>query len=241
MRRSYGGAIMQIDTTFDFRTESGSRDQDRYSPTLKKYHQLLWSKPMPNGDLLELRPEPGRYLKSSSLDEIHHLSSDTISNSYRSQKKLSQLISQISDAELDSFQAMGATIGGCMLFPGNRVKGTLTINVARGFAREINDRIDLTLECIRLQYLGNTNPLERTFAAYWSFFQLFQSFEGFVDFFLLQDLVQRNQVKFFLPFEQGFSRSPSPQTTTEYRAYKNATMSFVAGRNERINQWVAAH
>jgi Family of unknown function (DUF6994) len=45
-----------IDTTFDFRTDAAGKDPDTYSPTLCRYHQVLWSKPLPSGDVLELVP-----------------------------------------------------------------------------------------------------------------------------------------------------------------------------------------
>ena len=41
-----------IDTNFlvDSDTPSG-KDPDKYSPTLRRYHKLLWSKPLPNTGL----------------------------------------------------------------------------------------------------------------------------------------------------------------------------------------------
>jgi hypothetical protein len=44
----------EIDTTFDFRTDAGGGDPDRYSPTLRRYHRLLWSKPLPGGEPFDL-------------------------------------------------------------------------------------------------------------------------------------------------------------------------------------------
>src|SRR5215213_7730828 len=39
-----------IDITFDFRSDTPpGRDPDALSPTLRTYHQLLWSKPLPSG------------------------------------------------------------------------------------------------------------------------------------------------------------------------------------------------
>ncbi len=43
-----------IDVTFDMRSDAGGRDPDSYSPTLRRYHQLLWSKPLPNGVVFDL-------------------------------------------------------------------------------------------------------------------------------------------------------------------------------------------
>ena len=76
-----------------------------------------------------------------------------------------------------------------MVFPGNRLDGKLTINGARGLNRKIADRFDLTLECIRRHYLGQPSPLGETLARYRDFLALFEDFRGYVEFFMLQDLV----------------------------------------------------
>lgn len=46
---------MPIDTSFDFRTDESGKDPDAYSPTLRQYHKLLWSKALPGGRLFNLR------------------------------------------------------------------------------------------------------------------------------------------------------------------------------------------
>ena len=54
---------MIIDTAFDFRSDSPNGDPDKYSPTLHRYHQLLWSKPLPSGAPFTLEDgRPGNYL-----------------------------------------------------------------------------------------------------------------------------------------------------------------------------------
>ena len=46
---------MTIDIAFDFRTDAPEgKDPDAYSPTLRRYHQLLWSKPLPSGASFDL-------------------------------------------------------------------------------------------------------------------------------------------------------------------------------------------
>ena len=49
---------MLIDTSFDFRIDAGGKDPDSHSPTLRKYHKHLWSRPLPNGVPFELRDTP---------------------------------------------------------------------------------------------------------------------------------------------------------------------------------------
>ncbi|MBR2547071.1 MAG: hypothetical protein IKF07_02620 [Eubacterium sp.] len=48
-----------IDVTFDFRTDTPvGKDPDSSSLTLKKYHQSLWSKELPNGEYMDLKMSP---------------------------------------------------------------------------------------------------------------------------------------------------------------------------------------
>jgi hypothetical protein len=123
-----------------------------------------------------------------------------------------------------------------MVFPGNKVDGKQTLNGARGFHPRIRDRMDLTLECIRLHYLGHASPLSDVLARYADFFALFGSFEGYVRFFLLDDLVDddERQVRFFLPFDD-FTTPALPQTVEAYRVYGDASVAFIRARNRRID------
>ena len=89
------------------------------------------------------------------------------------------------EEENEAFRTIGYTIGGMMVFPGNRIDGKATINGARGFTRKIADRFDLTLECIRRHYLNQPSPLDDTLSRYGDFFALFGNFDGYVDHFLL--------------------------------------------------------
>ncbi len=234
---------MELDVTYDHRLDSKGRDPDSHSPTLKLQHQLLWSKPLPDGTLFDLQPEPGMYLKHESHLGEFFLSSDTISHSLRKQKRMQGVIQQIPAKVLDEFQTTGSVIGGRILFPGNRIDGQATINAARGFNSKINDRFDLTLECIRLHYQGFTNPLDRALDRYSDFFRLFENFEGYVEFFLLQDLVSENSsgVGFFLPHDPSFEGSPRPANVEEYMRYKANTTSFIEARNSRIRDWAATN
>lgn len=146
---------------------------------------------------------------------------------------MSSIISQVDSAQLDDFQTLGSTIGGYIVFPSYRVGGKRTINAERGQSRSISDRFDLTLECIRRFYVAESSPLAACLERYKEFFALFESFEGYVSFFHLQDLTVGQQVRFFLPFE-GFSASGQPQSLTEYMIYMQNSMAFTSARNLRI-------
>lgn len=232
----------EIDTTFDVRTDTPpGKDPDSHSPTLRRYHQFLWSKPLPDGTPFTLSTATkDRYLHHASARGEFTLTSDSVVHSYRSWERMAHIIAQISAAELDEFQRVGYTVGGMMVFPGSRRPGVLTINGARGTDPAIADRMDLTLECIRLLYAGGASPLDRTLAAYADFFALFEDFRGYVEFFLLQDLLHADgTVAFFLPFS-GFDAPALPATPEEYRAYRDASLKWVRAHNARTGAWVAS-
>jgi len=141
------------------------------------------------------------------------------------------------EEENEAFRTIGYTIGGMMIFPANRVDGKHTINVMRGFTRQIADRFDLTLECIRRHYLGQSSPLGETLLRYRDFFALFDDFSGYVDFFVLQDLVadDRSTVNFFMPFDD-FNSPSTPKDRDAYEEYRRRSIGFVEVRNRRIER-----
>ncbi len=233
----------QIDTTFDFRSDTPpGKDPDALSPTLREYHKLLWSKPLPGGVVFDLvDTTPRVYLHHKSEMGEFFLASDTVIPLFRREFKIAHIIDQIPVEELEAFNTIGYTIGGMMVFPGNRIGGKMTINGARGFHPRIKDRFDLTVECIRRHYLGEASPLSDPLERYADFFRLFENFRGYVKFFLLQDMVANDfsAVKFFLPFN-GFEESPLPSTKEAYIAYKQLAVEFIEARNRRILQSVMA-
>ena len=143
---------------------------------------------------------------------------------------------QLSESEVNELFLTGSTIGSYILFPSNRIDRKPTINGARGINHKIADRFDLTLECIRRHYLQEDSPLATTLRRYASFFDLFDSFKGYVDFFLLQDLVADDYgaIRFYLPFNE-FKNSPLPRNLSEYRTYRNGVLEFIHSRNRRID------
>ena len=79
------------------------------------------------------------------------------------------------------------------------------------------------------------SPLADVLTRYAHFFDLFGNFRGYVEFFLLQDLVSDDYsaVRISAPFDD-FSGSPIPASAHEYNAYKTASIAFVQARNQRI-------
>jgi hypothetical protein len=163
------------------------------------------------------------------------LSSDTVIPTFSRERRLSNIINRIPTEERNAFHAIGYTIGGMMLFPSNRIGRKMTINQARGLNHKIKDRFDLTVECIRRHYRDEQSPLTDTLALYADFFGLFGNFQGYVEHFLLQDLVtvDCSAVRFFTPFED-FTTSPLPQTVEAFRAYRELAIDFIKARNHRI-------
>lgn len=229
---------MIIDINFNFYSDSKGGDPDNTSPMLRKYHKILWSKPLPNGAFFELRDDKnGVYLYHKSELGEFFLGSDAITHSYKNHKRKRWLIEQIPNEVNELFDA-GSTIGAYIIFPNNKIDGKHTINQARGVNRLIDDRFDLTLECIRLFYLGQESPLFPTLSRYKKFFDLFDDFAGYIRFFLLDDLVDKNyNIKFYLPFD-GFRTRPTFEDVSQYLLYKNKVMNFISARNKRIENYI---
>ena len=194
-------AASLIDTAFDVRMDAGGRDPDRYSATLRRYHRQLWGKPLPSGAMFDL---DARLHHKSDLGEFW-LSSDSIVHTYTGWSRPSRLLAvlaAIPSEEQSAFFDLACTVGAFLVFPvSTYVDGKLqqTINQRRGMHPLIRDRFDLTLECIRRHYAGADSPLGAVLTIHGAFFNLFESFRGYVEHFLLQDLVgvDFDSVRFF--------------------------------------------
>jgi hypothetical protein len=232
--------VQLIDVTFDFRSDTPpGKDADTFSPTLRTYNELLWGKRLPGGALFELDAggRPPYYLHHQSELGEFWLSSDTAVPNFL---YLASIIEQVPERERDALWPAGYTIGASMVFPAQWVDRKRTINVARAFHPKIKDRFDLTVECIRRHYLGEPSPLSDTLARYADFFELFGDFAGYIDFFLLQDLVTEDAsaVRFFLPFAD-FTGSPLPGTLDAYLGYRHQALQYIGSRSQRIAAYVA--
>ena len=230
---------MIIDVNFNFYLDTPKgKDPDSYSDTLRRYHKLLWNKPLPNGTVFELDLKTPKILHHKSQLGEFYLSSDSLAHDYSKWKSTEHIIKKIPKTEIENFFNLGCTIGGYTIFPSNRIDNQMTINGSRGINKKIKDRFDLTLECIRRFYLNEDSPLLETLSRYKDFFKLFDDFKGYVDFFLFQDLVQSNysSINYFLP-SNNFNNSPIPNDIQEYKVYRKNMTEFINKRNKRIFEY----
>lgn len=232
----------QIDTTFNFQAamENPDRDADKYSTLLQDYHRTLWSKPLPNGALFDLEKlNTSCLLRYTSTNVDLILSSDRAVATFTKWKRLQHIIIQMPRNELDEFVNVTETIGGIIIWPSTKMDGKSTINGERGFNRKICDRLDLTIECIRRYYNGESSPLFETFKRYDTFFKLFVDFEGYINFFLFQDFVTEDYESVLIapPFDD-FESSPVPASIESYCSYMKHTKGLIEARNRRISEYV---
>ena len=221
--------LRDIDIHFDFRTDTRpGKDPDCDSKTLRAFQQLLWSKPLPNGEVMKIEIERG-YLKWKDI----WFGSDSITASFlHGRFPLRKKIESRPDYVQwkDDYWHKTYTIGGEIIFPMVR----WSMNQARGCSVKICDRWDLTLECIRRFYAGESSPLDRALDKSANFFALFEDFKGYVDFFLLQDCVDKDyNVKFWLDTPL-FVSMPMPKDFVEYDKWIYSQLDFVAKRGKRI-------
>lgn len=149
-------------------------------------------------------------------------------------KKFKEITEQVPKHVNELYDA-GSTKGAFILFPNKRIDGKYTINQARGINTLINDRFDLTLECIRRYYKAEKSPLYETFLRYNCFFNLFETFEGYVNFFLLNDsLDNKGNIRFYLPFEEFKKDHNLMMSVNILFIKKERTMNFIEARNKRI-------
>ena len=148
------------------------------------------------------------------------------------------------DAFLESYQKACAAIGGSIIFP----KHSQSVNQERGCDERICDRVDLTVECVRRFYKGETSGAERLDAALQkdaAFFVLFGGFKGYVDYFYLNDIVTedygavrdlsgKNDVLTTYPFPED----PFPAASDDWLTWSENTVRFVKERNARIKKAV---
>ncbi|GAB3190971.1 DUF6994 family protein [Nesterenkonia suensis] len=224
-----------IDVEFDVRSDTPpGKDPDSHSPTLRRYHQILWSKPLPNGDPFTLSTARRyAYLHHESHRGSFVLASDRITQgrSWRPAEAEEYFTAE----QAEAFRALANSVAGVMIWPGNRIERKMTINGARGFTRKIADRMDLTLECVRRHYRSEHSPLTQTLARYSDFFDLFETFDGFVDFFHFQDLLTDTgeDVAFFTDFDD-FRSSGKVTDPEAYPAFHRRNEQFLQARRERI-------
>ena len=243
-----------VDVEFDFTMDSpgywdgfwvrndglgaGACDPDACSTTLQRYHQLIWSKPLPNGEVLDLSRGTGTtYLSWRGM----RFGSDSILASfrYRDNRDLIEAVMQQMPnyrAFMEDFLHRAYTIGGMIIFP----KHPNSMNQRRGTDKQIRDRWDLTMECIRRFYLGKSSPLSDVMEQDRDFYALFNDFKGYVDFFYLQDCVAEDykQVRFWLE-DGSFTNKPLPQTVEEYLKFIENELVFLEKRNARIKSALA--
>lgn len=95
--------------------------------------------------------------------------------------------------------------------------------------------MDLTIECIRRHYRGEPSPLGDVLARYSDFFAAFTDFRSYVDFWLMQDMVNADStaIQFFTPFDDFRTRA-IPQDLDTYVEYRRRSVEFIEARNERI-------
>lgn len=221
--------LTDIDIFFDAQTDSFGKDPDSASKTLKTYHQLLWSKPLPNGEELKLEMEKGNLKCGDMWFGCDSITASFLHYRFPLKEYVEKSIPNFFEFKREYLHKT-YTIGGSIIFPMLR----WSMNQARGCSVKICDRWDLTLECIRRYYEGESSPLNKALSNSSAFFQMFENFKGYVDFFLLQDCVDENyNVKLWLNTPL-FTSMPMPKNLEEYNDWINTQLDFVEKRGRRI-------
>lgn len=224
------------------------RDPDRDSKMLYQWHQMLWGRDVPGVGPFRIEVEwAGGYglrLHYASGSDFR-LGSDAMVPTWSSDgwaRRFDPALVEEIASDHGEFFRLSSTIGGYIVLPRNSVGQTgQTLNQARGISPAIADRFDLTLECIRRHYQepNRLNPLSEPLKRYGDFFNLFGTFETYVRFFLLEDIVSPDcsAVRSLMPgFDTASLDAPAlPESPADYREYRSRGVAFLAARNARIH------
>jgi hypothetical protein len=202
----------------------------------------LWSKPLPSGHRFDLDvTTPSEYLHHSSDLGEFFLSSDSVIPTYDYWESTADLIGQLPVSEVEDFVAVGYTVGGMMVCPQQRGRRQVDHQHGAwddpGHCRPDGPDSPVHPPVLRrrLQHPTGGGP-----GRYEQFFRLFGRFRGYVDSFLLQDLVDPDDsVRLFIDFD-NFESSGVPTDVATYGRYREASIRFVCARNERIAKWASA-
>ncbi|MBQ2243922.1 MAG: hypothetical protein II318_06925 [Bacteroidales bacterium] len=208
-------------------------DPDVKSKMLQEYHRILWSRNLPNGEKMQLEKSTGSdYLRWNNF----RFGSDSIFVSFR-YKKYRFMLEEVAKHKFNYHQFIEnylhrvSTIAGHIIFP----KGINSINQTRGCNPFISDRWDYTLECIRLFYKDYESPLFEVLQRNKDFFELFVDFEGYINYFFLQDFVTEDYTSVIM-HDNGkvFRKNPRPENPQEYVSWIENQISLHDKRKERI-------
>lgn len=218
---------------------ASTSDPDAESKQLQQCHKAVWgNRELPCGKIMNLKD--GEKCSLVWEEENFVFSSDWFINTYIHWKSCAHIMKELKDSvanyeDYKNYQkyyiGKTYTIGGSIIFP-QRIGG---INTSRA-KNNINDRADLTLECIRRYYEGNeNNPLKEVLEQDSRFFNLFNDFKGYVDFFFLNDLVAPDYKSVNIIFgNSDFKDVGYPKTTDEWIKWQRDTIDFIDNRNSRI-------
>lgn len=237
-----------IDPDLDFAEDyRKGRDPDRWSQRLYDWQHLLWSRNVPGLKPLDLELvwSAGYTMRLTVAGRSFRLASDGLMQTWSTpgwQRRFAPDLSEEIEADRSDFYRIASTIGGYILWPLNRPgQNGQSINQTRGRTRQIDDRFDLTLECIRRVYdePDADNPLRECLVRYSDFFELFGDFETYVRIWLLDDqLTPDGGVRSFMTGERidEFRAAGVAQTVEEYARFREGSIRFVRTRNQRIRQ-----
>jgi hypothetical protein len=216
-------------------------DADEWSRLLRQAHRQLWSKALPDGEQLQLADD--LTIQSPTVVAGVSLSSDTIATTHQRYRYrgMDSLFAKLPPAAQKRYDRGFYAIGGFTVFP----RHDQSINQLRGRRRAIDDRFDLTLECIRLFYNGIAdiarNPLGDVLQQDRGFYDLFgegvRGFDGFVRFFHFDGLVEDGRIRWLDGADcdgWAFGDSRLPTRAEEYVSYLERVLRFVEARSRAI-------
>ena len=249
---------IDIRTSEKIYNNAGLPDPDAFSEILYDYFAEIWNLNYPNSKVKKIW-NGNAWELIGIKDNFLRLGTDSIMSIYWHRFNMREFIIKLIEGKKYDFQIFireylkkANTIGGFVLFP----RHIQSINQRRGTNSQIDDRFDLTLECIKRYYTNreksetesNYNPLSSVLKNDATFFDMFgkgeAGFKNYAEFFCLNESwVENGQVLNLMNNEPldnwDFKKEPLPQNLEEWwwKFYENI-MSRLDARNEQIKNLI---
>ncbi|MBU3135573.1 hypothetical protein KPL39_04755 [Clostridium gasigenes] len=231
------------------------KDPDKFSKKLYEYHKELWNgRNIQNTNNLCLELDEDGYGGYCLWLNKIKITSDYIGPSTYWANNIGIL-----DEEIGEYLKSTRTIGGHLIWPCKSVhtgewifnkktkqmeKEKKSINTARGGEKGFYDRIDLTLLDLKNWYECRPCKLKIFFDTNKEWLNIFKSFPGFIEFFLLQDFVDKNyniqdlasynDEKDIYEILKSIDNPMHRETKSSYRKFISGNKRVIENRNNRI-------
>ncbi len=199
---------------------------------LKKSIRKMFSRPLPNGQTMELEETSSGFRWNDFRFGIDTVVPSFFSTRNRNLSKAYALSETDFRDSVSEYIRETDLLGAYTIYP---VHANSLIQCIYSNNR-IRGRWDFVLECVRRHYSGEDSPLYDCMRRDRLFYDLFVDFNGFIDFFYLNDFINSDGTVKMLLQTELFEMNPVPRNWDEYKKWFGTNIELVKKRNSRMER-----